>query len=175
GRAAAARPRVADHDLARVDADAHLELQAALLAERRVEPRQLAAHVDGRPNRTQGVVLMERGYPEDRDHRVADELLDRAAVALEDLAHRLEEAAHDRPQRFGVQALAEIGGAGDVGEDDRDHLARLAAGLRLRERLGAVHAEPRRLRVGGSAVRARGHALSLRRTMRRWPTSTSVA
>src|SRR6185503_9527052 len=162
GRAAAAGPRVADDDLARVHADPHLKLKAAFLAERTVELRQLAAHVHGRPNGAQGVVLVEGWDAEDGDHRVPDELLDRAAVALEDLAHGLEETAHDRPQRFGVETLAEPRRAGDVGEHDGHDLARLPGRLSRRERLRAVHAEPRALGIRGAAVGACDHALSLR-------------
>ena len=44
------------------------------------------AHLDRRPHRAQRVVLVDVRQPEDRHRRVADELLDRAAVALEDRA-----------------------------------------------------------------------------------------
>ena len=49
------------------------------------------AHLDRRPHRSQGIVLVDLGHAEDRHHRVADELLDRAAVAFDRGSHRREE------------------------------------------------------------------------------------
>ena len=84
------------------------------------------AHLDGRPQRAQRVVLVHDRHAEDRHHRIADELLDRAAVALDDLLHLLEVAGQERPQRLRVEPLAQRGRAGDVAEQHRHRLALLA-------------------------------------------------
>ena len=125
---------VAGHDLARVHAD----------------PRLQPDRRDGRPQLDRGansperVVLVRLRDAEHRHHGVADELLDRAAVPLEDGARVLEVAAHRRPQRLGVEPLPEGGRARQVAEDDRDGLPDLAGRLGLLERrsAGAAELEP---------------------------------
>ena len=84
-------PRAERHErLAGVDADAELEL--GLLVEDPVADRERSA------NGALGVVLVRDGSAEDRHHRVADELLHRAAEALQLVAQagviRAEERAH---------------------------------------------------------------------------------
>jgi hypothetical protein len=88
-----------------------------------LEPR---AHLRGRYDRTQSIVLVGRGDAESCYDRIADELLDGAAMALEDGAHFDEVALHDATESFGVEALAKLGRARDIGENDRDELAHLA-------------------------------------------------
>ena len=157
GRPAAAGPRIADDDRAGVDADAHRDLETALGPEGCVQGRQRGLHLGGRPDRPERVVLVHDRDAEDGDDRIADELLDRSAVALEDRAHRVEPAAHDRAQRLRVEVLAEPGRAGDVGEHDGDDLARLARRLGRGERRAARHAEAGDVGVLGRAVRAGDH------------------
>jgi hypothetical protein len=67
---------------------------------------------------------------EHRHHRVADELLDRALVALDHRGHLVEVAFHHAPERLRVEPLAERRRARDVREDDRDDAAALRDGLR---------------------------------------------
>ena len=57
-----------------------------------VQLRERAAHLGGRADGAQGIVLVHFAEPEHRHDRVPDELLDRAAVALEDVAHPVEVA-----------------------------------------------------------------------------------
>jgi hypothetical protein len=83
------------------------------------------------------------GRAEDGHHRIADELLDGAAMVFELRAHarvvRREHAAHV----LGVEALCLRREADEVDEDDRDGLPLLAAvGLRPGERRAAGVAEP---------------------------------
>ena len=65
---------------------------------------------------------------EDRDHRVADELLDGAAPALELGAQPLVVRAQERVDVLGVELLGARREADQVGEEDGDDLA-LPAGL----------------------------------------------
>ena len=90
----------ADHDFACVDADSRLRARGR---------HDRLPHLPRRAHRTQRVVLVGDGYAEDGHHRVADELLDRAAVPLEDRAEICEVAAHARPERLGIGGLAERG------------------------------------------------------------------
>ena len=76
-------------------------------------PREPRAR--GRPPRNQGA--------EDRDDRVADELLDRPAPALELLSETLVVRAQDGVDVLGVERLGARGEADEVGEEDRDDLA----------------------------------------------------
>ena len=84
--------------------------------------------------------------PEHSHHRVADELLHRAAVALDDRLHPLEVAGKQRPDRLRVGRLPERRRADDVAEQDGHDLALLrrpcdrrcpALGAEL-ERLGGL-------------------------------------
>ena len=137
---------VAGDHLAAVDADPDPELRPPLAGQLLVQPGQRLAHLDGGPNRAQRVVLVHGRNAEHRHHRVADELLDRAAVPLERLAHRAVPARHQAAQRLGVEPLAELGRVGEVAEQHRHRLPRLG-----RRRAGGS------ARAGATAARrARG-------------------
>jgi hypothetical protein len=77
--ARAGRDPEPDEDLAGVDPDPQAELRPA----KRSEPGGVLADPKGRPDRTLRVVLVGGGHAEDPQHRVADELLDHAAVGLD--------------------------------------------------------------------------------------------
>ena len=70
-----------------------------------------------------GVVLVRRRRPEERHHRVADELLDGAAVSLELGADALVVGAEDSLDVLRVHRLGPRREADEVAEDDRDDLA----------------------------------------------------
>ena len=90
-------------------------------------------------NRPFGVVLPGDRRAPDGHHRVADELLDRAAVALDDLARQVEVAGQELADLLGVALLGERREADEVGEQDGDVTA-LGDGLSGR-RVGAGVAE----------------------------------
>ena len=82
------------------------------------------AHLVGGADRAQRVVLVDDRHAEDGHHRVADELLDGAAVPLERRrASRRSSASITRRSRLRVDALAEARRRRDVAEQDRDRLA----------------------------------------------------
>ncbi len=60
------------------------------------------------------IVFVHGRQPEDRHHGVADELLDDAAMALDDRLHALEIAREQRTERLRVERLAERRRTGDV-------------------------------------------------------------
>ena len=106
----------ADDDLARVDPDPRLE---AVLRDR-------STHLRRCTHRAERVVLVRHRDPENRHDRIADELLDRATMTLDDRAQILEIAAHTRPERFRIGRLAERRRPHKIAEEDGDDLALLA-------------------------------------------------
>ena len=124
------------------------------------EFRQRIAHLDRRPAGPQRVVLMRRRHPEDRHHGIADELLHRAAVGLDDCLHPLEVAGEQDPQCLGIRLLAQCSRADQVAEENGDGLPLLPRG-RLTESGAAVVAEARSGRVLTAATGAHGHTSKL--------------
>jgi hypothetical protein len=81
------------------------------------------AHLSGRAHSSERVVLVHARQPEDGHDRIADVLLDRAAVAFERGPHLVEVARHNLADRFRVELLAHGRRALEVREDDRHGLA----------------------------------------------------
>ncbi len=119
----AAVTRVADVHVAGVDPDAQVEPETVLALDRLAQSGDGCAGVGGGTDGPQGIVLVRHRYAEDGHDRVADELLDRAAVALDRPAGGGEVAVQHAPQRLGVERLRELGRLDEVGEEDRDRLA----------------------------------------------------
>ena len=108
----ASRSVGAGDDLARVDTDAPLD----------AELRERLPHLHRRAAGAEGVVLVYGRHAEDGHDRVADELLDRAAVALDDRLHALEVPSEQRLHRLGISRLAERRRSDDVAEEHGDDL-----------------------------------------------------
>ena len=159
-----------DHALVRgADRDRGLAGQdAGPGLDRRPERADRVDELERGPDGALGVVLVGgRRAPHGHD-RVADELLDRAAVAADDVARQVEVAGQQLAGVLGVAALGERREADEVGEQDRDEAAlgdracvrrgRPAARRsrrRGRQRLGALAAELLARLVEGAAGRAR--------------------
>ena len=146
-----------DDDLSGRDADAHGE------GRRILQPQALHLLPDAQrgPHRALGVVLVGDGNPEDPEHHVADDLLDRSAEPLDLPLKQLVEGPQRRREVLGVQARLEASlHIDDVGEQRRDQPAFLAGGV---QRGAARDAEPSLLGVLGAAVGTDPHAPSLRR------------
>jgi hypothetical protein len=143
--------RRAGHDLAGVDADPSAD----------PELRQRVPHPHRSSRRAQSIILVSDRHPKDSHHRVADELLHRAAVRLDNPLHTLEIPSQQRPQRLRIRRLAEFCRTGDVAEQHRHRLALLAAVAGQRR-----GAEPAELEAVGVFLAAGGtscHRASLRR------------
>ena len=108
-------------DLAGVDTNPRLQAQL----------RHSRPHLPCRADRPQGIVLMRDRHAENSHDRIADKLLHRSTVALEDLPHPLVVAAHLRPQRLGIGPLTESGRAAQVTENDGNDLPHGARPHRL--------------------------------------------
>ena len=113
----------AHQGLAGVDADAHLDGLAGDAGQGvdLVDQAQAGAHG------ALGIVLVQRRHAEDGDHGVADELLDGAAVGLDDAPSRCVVAAQVGVDELGVVAFREGGEADEVAEEGGDDAALLAA------------------------------------------------
>ena len=96
---------VAGDDFAGVDAGPVLQGDPELGSEGDVEVLQRLAHLGGRSHGPQRVVLVHPGQAEDRHDRIADVLLDRPAVALQDGLHRREVQREHLSQRLAVEPV----------------------------------------------------------------------
>jgi hypothetical protein len=83
-------------------------------------PRSPLANRERRAHGSLRVVLAGGRRAEDRDHRVADELLDRAAPALELGPKPLVVRPQERVDVLGVERLGACSEADEVGEEDGD-------------------------------------------------------
>jgi len=141
------RLSLAGDDLAGVDADADTELE---------RPRG-GMHLGGCAHCAKRIVLMRLRHAEHGHHRVADELLHRAAVPLDDGPHLLVVATHQSPQGLRVYTLAERGRADDVAEQHGDGLSHLARRPCLGKSGAAGGAEAEAFGVLRAAAWAGGH------------------
>ena len=105
-----------------------------------------------------GVVLVRDRGAEDRHHRVADELLDGAAEALELVPEAGVVRAEQRAHLLGIHLLGARREADEIGEEHGHDLALLEPRLLgRRERRAARVAEAGAFRVLLAAARARDH------------------
>ena len=147
-----------DQRLAGRDADPHVEIERIVSL---VQLRDGVAHSERCADGAFGIVLVRRRRAVDGDHGVADELLDRAAVALQVAPERLVVAAQERADVLGIELLRARRRPDEIDEDRGDDLP-----LLRRSRPGGQHrsagvAEPCIVRVLAAAVRAGDHAASV--------------
>ena len=146
------RPGVQRDDRrAGVDADPNLKLEL------RVSLVELGDRLDDSQSRPDGslrVVLVRDRRAEDRHHSVADELLQLTAVAIDRLAHGLEIRVLDKGDILGIEPLRQRRETDEIAEENRHDLPLLARRCRLGDEQTAAVAEPRGIRVLGTAARA---------------------
>ena len=150
--------RIADHDLAGRDARPRADPDAVLTLELVVQPCERVGDLRGRADGTDRVVLVDPRDAEDRHHGVPDELLDRAAVPLEEAAHRVVVTSEDPPEQLRVEAATELGRPRDVGEQDGHGAPVTPRGRRGLERCTASVTEARPFAVLAPADRTDRHA-----------------
>ena len=85
---------VARDHLAGIHADLHLHSAARRACKASIQAGKGSLHLKGRAGGPKRVVLVKDRQPEDRHHRVADELLDGGAVLLQDPPHEVEVVGH---------------------------------------------------------------------------------
>ena len=149
------------HHLSGVDPDPVLETNAARAFQALVDLLQPDAHVPGGVERSVRVVAVGHRQAEHGHDRVADELLHRAARALDLGPHTAQVGVDHLLQTLSVEALSEGRRADQVGEQDRYDLPLLERDLRL-DRLSAFRAEAsaivERRAAAGTAGRELGPA-----------------
>jgi hypothetical protein len=153
------RPRIElDQRLPGVDGDANL--QRGFLD----DP---VANCESRAHGSLRIVLVCNRRAEERDHGVADELLDRPAPALQLVTQALVIRREHGLHVLGIEPLRLRREADEVGEENGDHFALGAAAGRVRrQRRCALGAELRSLLVLVAAARADAHPRSVRRAPR---------
>ena len=154
----------ADHDLARVRAHPACHPHVAGRVEVAAELDQRRAHLLGCAHRPQGVVLVQVRQPEDRHHRVADELLNGAAVPLHGRAHAGVVCRHHASEHLRVEPIAERRRPDQVAEEHGHRPPRLGD-VRAGKRGPALAAEPgvARVLVSTPAARDACHRVRIRR------------
>jgi hypothetical protein len=114
---------------------------------------QAPEHAAGGAHGPQRVVFMGRRHAEDGHDRVADELLDRAALRRDLLGHCREVVGHHRPHVLGVHLLCARRRADNVREEHGDELEHLAG-------RGFLRCRP----TGGAEAGSRGKRFAAART-----------
>ena len=117
---------IADHRLAGIDADAHLEAGQATGGMLAVDVGHRGLHGQGAGGGALRVVGMRERRPEDREDGVADELVDRAAVLDHHVGHAGEVLVQHVHDVRGVALLGKARIAPEVGHEHGHH-ALLAA------------------------------------------------
>ncbi len=118
--------RVAGDDLASRDSYAHVDRHPEGAAELVVESCESVSHLSSGANGPKRIVLVEGRDPEDGHEGVADVLLDRAAVPLDDCVHDLEVAVEHSTRRLRLEPLHQRRRPHDVRKHDGDDLSCLS-------------------------------------------------
>ena len=113
---------VSRDNLACIDAGPVADRDAPSFLELGVEGCEVIAHLGRRPDGPDRVVLVHARQPEDGHDRVADVLLDGAAVAFEGGSHLVEVPRHHLADGLGVELLSHRRRPLQVREDDRHGL-----------------------------------------------------
>ena len=159
----------AEHDerLTRVDADANVKVEPLVLA---IQLGNRALHSERCTNGSLWIVLVRFRRAEQRQHRVAAELLEGSPMALELGPHPRVVGRDQGLDVLGVELFRARRRAHEVDEDCGDHLSLLASRWRrsrgIGKRRAALMAEPSFLRVLRPACRTHAHTSSVRRWAR---------
>ena len=153
--------RAGDH-LAGVEPNSQLKRDPVVLRELVVQENERVSELGSGSKGAERVIFVRGRHTEDAHHRIADELLDRAAVTLEAPSRHLKVACHHATERLGVEPLTEHCRSGHVREKHSDDLARLAHHCRRGNSGAAPVAEACRVGVLLTAARAGAHCRSLR-------------
>ena len=149
-------------DLAGVDTDPHSKPRAEVAFQLFVQGGDSEPKICCGSHAPKRIVLVNHRNAEDGHHRVADELLDNAAVALHGFARHIEVARQHVPKTLRIQPLAERRRSADVAEEHRDRLALLSNCLRRLERSCAGVAEAGSSRISLATLCADSHVAEAR-------------
>jgi hypothetical protein len=96
-------------------------------------PRNRLVNIEGRSGGAQGIVVVGSRGAKKRHHGVADVLVDRAAIAIDDAVDQRRETVDQLMNLLGVQRAGKRRESGEIREQDRD-LTSLAVRLERRFR-----------------------------------------
>ena len=149
-------------DLAGVDTDPHGKPRAEVAFELFVQAGDSEPKICCGSHAAKRIVLVNHRNAEDGHHRVADELLDNAAVAFHRFAGYIEVARQHVPKTLRIQPLAERRRSADVAEEHRDRLALFSSYLRRLERCCARVAKAGSGRISLTTLCADSHVTEAR-------------
>ena len=160
----------ADHHDARVDADAHAEIDAVRVGELLAQRLERALHAERSQHGAPRRVLERDRRAEDRHDAVAGELVHRALVAMDLVEQQREAAVHHRVQLLRTEALGDRRRIDQIGEE-HGHVLALALERRARaqDALGEV------LRCVGGGAPGAGVAVAGRAAAGRERCAAAVA
>ena len=108
------------YHLAGVHSDPQRQPRPVLTLELVVEPARSLAQRGCGTHRAKGVVLVQHRHAEDGHHGVADELLDHAAVSLDDAPGRVVVPGQHPTERLRIEAFTHRRRVRQVAEEDGD-------------------------------------------------------
>ena len=128
-----------DSDWACVDANPNLKIDS--VSTLHVGPKRLEVLLDrhGRADGAIGVVVVGGGGPEERHHPIAEELVDRALVAVHGVEDDLERSVHHLADVLGVKALRDARESTYVGEEHGHLFTRAFAAKRCAALAAELH------------------------------------
>jgi len=106
-----------------VHAGPHSEVDAVSPSDIGAHPRELLPDLDRGAKRTHRVMVGHLIAGEQRHNAVSEELIDAAAVPMDDIENDVEGALHDRANILGIELLGDCREAADINE----HYGRLLA------------------------------------------------
>ncbi len=109
----------------------------------KAELRKRIAHLHRRPTRPQRIILMRLRDPEDRHHRITNELIHPPTMRLHDPAHPHEITGQQRPQHFRINRLAKRSRTNHITEHHRHRLPHLTRRRSNNQRRSTRHAKAR--------------------------------
>ena len=88
--------------------------------------------MNGRADGAIGIVVVRGGGPEERHHSIAEELIDRAIVAVHGVEDDLERSVHHLADVLGVKALRDARESTYIGEEHGHLFARALGASAMR-------------------------------------------
>lgn len=111
------RAEAAGDDRAAIDADMQTQRHAGAGAPALADLRRPTDHIECGTKCPDGIVLMSDRRAEQRQQRIADELVDEAAIGFDCLGHLFEQFVLQHPHDFRVDLLAQRREAAEIGKE----------------------------------------------------------
>lgn len=126
------RTEAAGDDRAAIDADMQTQRHAGACVPALANLRRPTDHIQCGTERPDRIVLMSDRRAEQRQQRIADELVDEAAIGFDRLGHLFEQFVLQHPHDFRVDLLAQSREAAEIGKE-HGHRPPVGVALRFRQ------------------------------------------